>query len=134
MLGIRKGNAFRHVRPHHRAEAPGMGPAPVPDGAGWEPPVLTTVAVRQEGVGSLVDAIERHAAYLASSGELGRRRRERLERHTRRVVERALHARVWNAEGEAMLREGIIQVAGGATSPYQLAQAILARRGEVVTS
>ena len=129
MLGIRRGNAFRHVRAHHR---PGSAPPPDARSDGeWEPPVLTTVAVKNEGVEALVEAMERHVVFLAASGELARRRRARLERHTRQVVDRALHARVWNADGEAALQDGLIRVANGTTSPYQLAQEILARRGEV---
>src|SRR5437879_263995 len=54
MLGIRRGNAFRHVTPHHRADrgaAPSARP-PATEGESvrvrpsdaWEPPVLATVA------------------------------------------------------------------------------------------
>jgi LAO/AO transport system kinase len=129
MLGIRRGNAYRHVRAHHR---PGTPPAAVEATGAWEPPVLTTVAAKGEGVEPLVEAIERHATDLAASGELAIRRRTRLAQHTRRVVDRALHARVWNDEGEALLEEGLEGIARGTMSPYQLAQDILARRGEVV--
>ncbi len=45
--------------------------------AAWQPPVLSTVAVRGEGVGELVAALEAHRAYLDSSGEGARRARER---------------------------------------------------------
>jgi LAO/AO transport system kinase len=132
MLGIRQGNAYRHVRPHHRLAVSGAGAAasgpPV-----WDPPVLTTVATAAEGgVDDVVDAIERHAAALAVSGELAQRRTARLERHTRGVVERALRERVWNAAGEARLRDGMDSVAAGRMSPYQLAQDILARQKEAV--
>src|SRR5512134_831636 len=66
MLGIRRGNAFRHVAPHHRPSAPrtagGQG-RPESDGA-WEPPVLATVAVKGEGVDAVAGALDRHHAYL----------------------------------------------------------------------
>ncbi len=140
MLGIRRGNAFRHVAPHHR-------PPPVPGGSAgeraggsttagggagepgplWEPPALAVSAIRNEGIDTLVDAIERHAEYLRRSGELARRRRERLVRHTREVVDRGVRSLVWEeGGGEAALRAGLERVAGDRVNPYQLAHEILA--------
>jgi LAO/AO transport system kinase len=122
MLGIRKGNAFRHVAAHHRPARDGRD-----EGGGWEPPALTVSALNDTGVAELLDAIERHAAYLRDSGELERRRRARLERHTREVVDRALRRLVWEeGPGEDVLREGLNRLDRGETSPYALAGEILA--------
>ena len=52
----------------------------------WRPPVLEVVAAKGEGVDRLWEEIEHHHDYLASSGELERRRRERLEREFRSVL------------------------------------------------
>src|SRR5207253_1546021 len=67
MLGVRRGNAFRHVTPHH-----GRSTAKPPDRSGdeWEPPVLGAVASTGEGVDELVAALDRHYAYLQASGTL----------------------------------------------------------------
>ncbi len=127
MLGIRRGNAFRHVAPHHRP-SPRVKPQPVAvaDEAGWEPAVLPTVAITGEGVAGLVETIERHHEYLAASGELARRRRDRLARHTRAVVDRHLRQWVWeDGVGERVLAEGLEGVAAGTVSPYALAQRII---------
>src|SRR5216110_171012 len=77
MLGIRRGNAFRHVAPHHSPppqtgeDGGGRGKA-VEAGADatWEPPVLATVASRGEGIAELAAALDRHYAYLEASGRL----------------------------------------------------------------
>jgi LAO/AO transport system kinase len=130
MLGIRRGNAFRHVGAHHapagrRAGGPAGGRRDEEAGD-WEPPVLPTAAVHDEGVAALVDAVERHGAFLARTGELARRRQERLVRHTREVVERAVRRLVWvEAEGEAMLQAGLARIGTEGMSPYDLAQEIL---------
>jgi LAO/AO transport system kinase len=137
MLGIRRGNAFRHVGPHHtppggRADGrtvspdrPTAGPPDRPDA--WEPPVFLTVASKGEGVDEVVDAMERHATFLAASGDLVRRRRARLERLTRDVVDRTLRQLVWHGgRADATLAAGLDEVVRGETSPYQLAQAIVA--------
>lgn len=131
MLGIRRGNAFRHVAPHHRPTGePSAGPpARRGDGSaeGWEPPALLLAAVKDEGVEELVEAIERHAAELATTGELKRRRHARMARHTREVVDRALRHLVWEeGNGEEALRQGLERLATGTASPYELAQEILA--------
>ena len=134
MLGIRRGNAFRHVGAHHapaagrRAGAPAVeARAPGDEGESWEPPALQLAAVQDEGVAALVDAIERHASFLARTGELARRRQARTARHTREVVDRAVRQLVWvEGEGEAILQAGLARIATGGLTPYDLAQEILA--------
>lgn len=132
MLGIRQGNAFRHVGAHHRPDGSGRGGRkPVAEGTGWVPPVLATVASRGDGVAGLLDAIEAHGASLRASGELESRRRRRLERHTRDVVDRSLRQMVWqDGGGEQTLRAGLESVVRGTESPYELARRILAGLGD----
>jgi LAO/AO transport system kinase len=127
MLGIRRGNAFRHVTPHHRRDgtaraAGAAGAAP----EGWEAPVLGTVAATGEGVPALAAALERHAAYLETSGQLVARRRARLAARTRAVLERAV--RRWLTEAtraEELLAQRLDDVADGRKSPYDVAAEIL---------
>jgi len=132
MLGIRRGNAFRHVGAHHAPTAARRPAGPPPrrgeeGGGDWEPPVLQTAAIRDEGVDALVGAIDRHAAFLAETGELQRRRQVRLARHTREVVNRAVRQLVWvEGSGEAALEAGLARIAAGTVSPYDLAQEIIA--------
>jgi LAO/AO transport system kinase len=128
MLGIRRGNAFRHITPHHRPDAPTGGR---PDGAGhpsdsWEPPVLGTVASTGDGVDELAAALDRHYAYLQAGGRLAERRRQRLAARTRAVLERKL--RRWLLEAtrvEELLALRLDEVADGRRSPYDVAAEIL---------
>lgn len=132
-LGIRRGHAFRHVSPHHaprpQADGPIGGSKPVrPSGdpPSWEPPVLLTVAARGEGIVPLVEALDRHRAYLESSGMLHQRRRERLAERTRAAVNRALLQWVWaNSAAEAMLVEALDDMSAGKRNPYEVAAAIV---------
>jgi len=129
MLGIRRGNAYRHVGPHHGGFA---GPGTrEPDGAAgtaeWAPPVLKTAAAKGEGTEEAIDAVDGHWTFLASSGLLQERRRARLARHTREVVNRALSNLVWERwDGEAVLAAGLDDVVSGRLSPYRLARDIVA--------
>ncbi|HEX4961427.1 MAG TPA: methylmalonyl Co-A mutase-associated GTPase MeaB [Thermoanaerobaculia bacterium] len=56
----------------------------------WLPPILKTVASREEGIDRMLDAIERHREFLAASGEIERRRLS----HLRLRVETILKERV----------------------------------------
>ena len=120
MLGIRRGNAFRHVPAHHRSDRRAAGP---PD---WDPPVLAAVAVKGEGVRELAEALERHRASLQATGRLETRRRERLAERTRAVVNRALRHWIWaDTPAEALLGQALDGMAAGRRNPYDVAAEIL---------
>jgi LAO/AO transport system kinase len=122
MLGIRQGNAFRHVRAHHKAsDSLTVGPSDA-----WEAPVLTTVASKGEGIGDLVTALDRHHEYLATSGKLEERRKRRLAARTRAVVNRAIRQWVWDeTRAEDLLARRLDDVAAGTRSPYDVAAEVL---------
>ncbi len=153
-LGLRRGETFRHVPAHHGVDlrktagtgAQGhggttraRGAAPVPpsprasgggvDGAGlWEPPVSLTVAFRDEGVGDLAGALDRHFQAIEGSGELAARRRQRLERRMREVVDRALRRWIWSERGPRIaVEEALADVTAGRRSPYEAAAEIVER-------
>jgi LAO/AO transport system kinase len=56
----------------------------------WVPPIVETVAVKNENIDALIDAIERHAAYLEASGEGVRRRERRARQEVLRLTRRWL--------------------------------------------
>ena len=125
MLGLRRGNAFRHVAPHRT-------PGPRADGRTggqaeeWEPPVLATVASQGAGVDELAAALDRHYAYLETTGKLPERRRQRLAARTRAVLERSVQR--WVAEAtnaDELLARRLDDVTNGRRSPYDVAAEIL---------
>src|SRR5438034_10757417 len=135
MLGIRRGNAFAHVRPHHgRADGP-MGGGVVKNRPSahqpispseWEPPVLMTVASRGEGIAGLVEALEQHHQYLERTGKLAERRKRRLAARTRDVLNRAIRQWVWDeTKAEDLLARRLDDVAAGTRSPYEVAAEVL---------
>jgi LAO/AO transport system kinase len=142
-LGIRRGNAFRHVRAHHgradgqavrRAAGRSVGQGDRSFRAGsqsdrptvWEQPVNLTSAVKDEGLTDLIGALDRHHQWLEESGELEQRRRRRLLERTREVVDRATRKWVWEeTRAEQLINERLDEVAQGQVSPYELAQDVL---------
>jgi LAO/AO transport system kinase len=125
-LGIRAGNATRHVGAHHGRP---MLAAPESSGADsprWKQPVLGTVAPKGEGIAELVSAIDAHFAVLAASGLLAERRRGRLYDRTREVVDRATRQWLWQETGvEQAIRDRMDDVAAGRLSPYEVAAEVL---------
>ena len=130
MLGIRRGNAFAHITPHHnpRAAQDGSGRLreATPNADSWEAPVITTVASKGEGIQDLIAALERHHAYLEGSGKLDERRKRRLGARTRAVVSRAIRQWVWDeTRAEELVARRLDDVSAGTRSPYDVAAEVL---------
>lgn len=69
----------------------------------WIPPVLRAVATEGKGISELLQAIERHAAYLRSSGDWVRRERARLQTEFDLLLQETLVARfLANIASESM--------------------------------
>jgi len=92
----------------------------------WRPPIVQTVASSGEGVEALWAAVGEHRAYLERSGELARRREQRIVDELREIVvhrlERAAFART---QGEAFdgLRDDLL---ARRVDPYTAADRLLA--------
>ncbi|WP_307807927.1 methylmalonyl Co-A mutase-associated GTPase MeaB [Nocardioides xinjiangensis] len=96
-----------------------------PEGA-WRPPVLQTVASTGQGIDELLAEIERHAAWLAESGGLARRRTLRARREVEAIALATLRER-WGTDGGAALDTLADRVANGDVDPYAAADELLRR-------
>jgi GTPase len=129
-LGFKAGQTFRHVPAHHghgRSETPSHEP-PAAGNADWEPPVIATVAPRDEGVAGVGAALDRHFDFLGRSGGLEARRASQRQQRTRDVVERALRRWVFSPAGpRRALEQALADVASGRQSPYEAASGVVDR-------
>ena len=94
----------------------------------WRPPIVATVAAKQEGVEELWQAVADHRAHAESSGLLERRRRDRLTDEIRMIVARTLEREAYDrttTPGFEQLRD---EVVARRLDPYAAADQIL---GEV---
>lgn len=139
-IGLRAGQAFRHVKAHHgpavrrdggkAVSKPGHDVPPdrqtalPPD---WEPPVLPTIASQGDGVPELVAAMDRHFAAWSASGRLAERRAMRMQLRTREVVERAVRRWIWSDGQQEEMDAVMKDVAAGTRSPYEAAASLVAR-------
>jgi LAO/AO transport system kinase len=125
-LGIRRGNAFRNMSAHHGGRADGQAVVRPPDHPSWVPPVILTVAAKGDGVAELIEALDRHHAWLAASGTLDARRRRRLLDRTREVVERATRRWIWDeTRADERIAERLDEIVAGRVSPYEVAAEVL---------
>jgi LAO/AO transport system kinase len=95
-----------------------------PEGA-WRPPIVKTVAHRGEGVDEVVEEIERHRAWLESSGELARRRTRRARDEIEAIAVTALRRRWGDVHGRSELDDLAAAVAAGRSDPYSAADELL---------
>ena len=93
-------------------------------GTYWEPPVVMTVASTGEGLDELVDAIERHHLRLEQSGELLRRRSERLRAEIEAIVVEKAAERARRALDRGTIA-GEVDGDLSRVDPYNLADRIL---------
>ena len=140
MLGLRKGVSFGNVPAHHGVDLKRMNPARLAreaanaeDAAVWTPPVLSAVAVKNEGIDTIVTALDRHFAYLERSGTLRARRRERMRERVKDVVAQKVSDRLWKDQRTvAWLEEQLPSVADGKLTPFAVADRLLRESGELV--
>jgi len=83
----------------------------------WRPPIIKTVAARGEGIDEVVEALEKHHAWMEEHGVLAERRLARASHEVETIAVTALRERIGDLRGDrhlGALAERI--VAGGAGS------------------
>jgi LAO/AO transport system kinase len=91
----------------------------------WRPPIVKTVASRNEGMDELWDAICAHRAFLESDGRLSDRRDRRIREEIRSIVVERLYERAGQlCEGERF-EEVAASVASRSVDPYTAAEGLL---------
>src|SRR5262245_6005166 len=92
----------------------------------WKPPIIKTVASKNDGLDEVVTEIDRHHAWLESSGELAARRTTRARDEIEAIALTALRARWGDVHGRSELDDLAARVAAGESDPYAAAETLLA--------
>jgi len=97
-------------------------------GGGWRPPIVRTVAIRNEGIDEAVAAFESHGAFLASDPEGPRRLRRRARARLLALLEdrfrRTVHAQTPDRNG---LEAAVESLANRLEDPYAAAARVFER-------
>jgi LAO/AO transport system kinase len=96
-----------------------------PEGA-WRPPIVKTVASKGEGLDEVVTEVDRHHAWLETSGELVLRRTRRARDEIEAIALTALRARWGDVHGRSELDDLAAAVVAGESDPYAAAETLLA--------
>jgi len=130
MLDLRRTTATRGGQDHDSVHRMTRTAEEDPHEPGWwEPPIVKTVATRDEGVVELAEAVERHRAHLERTGErklreVARARATFLALLRDRLMQGALDRL---AEREGHLDDLAARIAARTADPYELADELAGR-------
>ncbi|OPZ51702.1 MAG: putative GTPase [bacterium ADurb.BinA028] len=92
----------------------------------WRPPVCKTVASRGEGLGEVMEAIDKHEAWLDATGTRHTRRLRRASDEIEAIALAALRARMGDLRAGHGIAEHAAAVVAGTTDPYAAADDVVA--------
>jgi LAO/AO transport system kinase len=91
----------------------------------WRPPVVKTVAARDEGVDEVLEAIDKHMEWLDRTGQLRARRVARAGDEIESIVLAALRRRMGNLRHHDSVDRLAADVVDGTSDPYTAADQVL---------
>ena len=92
----------------------------------WQPPIVKTIASRNEGIDDLMAALDKHQEWLEQSGRLDARRRVRAADEIEAIAVTELRTRMGDLRDGQLLDELAGQVVAGTTDPYAAADQLVA--------
>ncbi|WP_159773161.1 methylmalonyl Co-A mutase-associated GTPase MeaB [Streptomyces sp. HM190] len=92
----------------------------------WRPPIVKTVAARSEGVDEVVEALEKHRAWMEERGVLAERRLARAAREVETIAVTALRERIGDLHGDRRLSALAERIVEGTLDPYRAADELVA--------
>lgn len=101
----------------------GLGESRAP--GDWRPPIVKTVAARGEGVDEVVEALEKHRAWMEERGVLAERRRSRAAHEVETIAVTALRERIGDLRGDRRLDALAERIVSGETDPYRAADELV---------
>ncbi|MFD3531314.1 methylmalonyl Co-A mutase-associated GTPase MeaB [Streptomyces sp. NPDC058664] len=102
----------------------GLGEARAP--GDWRPPIVKTVAARGEGVDEVVEALEKHRAWMEEHGVLAERRRSRAAREVETIAVTALREKIGDLHGDRRLDALAERIVAGDLDPYAASDELVA--------
>ncbi|GGV00117.1 methylmalonyl Co-A mutase-associated GTPase MeaB [Streptomyces spectabilis] len=91
----------------------------------WRPPIVKTVAARGEGIDEVVEALEKHRAWMEERGVLASRRVSRAAREIETIAVTALRERISDLHGDVRLGALAERIVAGELDPYAAADSLV---------
>ncbi|MFD4142517.1 MULTISPECIES: methylmalonyl Co-A mutase-associated GTPase MeaB [unclassified Streptomyces] len=92
----------------------------------WRPPIVKTVAARNEGIDEVVEALEKHRAWMEEHGVLAERRARRAAHEVETIAVTALRERIGDLHGDRHLDALAQRIVAGELDPYTAADELVA--------
>jgi len=98
---------------------------PKGDSSAWKAPIVRTVASRGEGIDDVVEELDKHREWMATSGERDRRRQLRAEAEVEAITVEWVRERIGDIRGGGTLPELAKRVVAGELDPYAAAEELM---------
>ncbi|GAA1968183.1 methylmalonyl Co-A mutase-associated GTPase MeaB [Terrabacter lapilli] len=95
----------------------------------WRPPVVKAVASQKVGIDEVMEALDKHRAFVEENGELTRRRERRAADEIETIALAALRARFAHVAGHAGVVTLAREVLAGHLDPYAAADRLVEQLG-----
>ncbi|GAA3044657.1 hypothetical protein GCM10020000_25370 [Streptomyces olivoverticillatus] len=92
----------------------------------WRPPIVKTVAARSQGIDEVVEALEKHRAWMEEHGVLAERRLARAAHEVETIAVTTLRERIGDLRGDRHVAALAERVVGGELDPYTAADELVA--------
>ncbi|MFI6288184.1 methylmalonyl Co-A mutase-associated GTPase MeaB [Streptomyces sp. NPDC051018] len=92
----------------------------------WRPPIVKTVAARAEGIDEVVEALEKHRAWMEERGVLAGRRHRRAAGEVETIAVTRLRERISDLHGDRRLEALADRIVAGGLDPYAAADELVA--------
>ncbi|OEV05691.1 methylmalonyl Co-A mutase-associated GTPase MeaB [Streptomyces oceani] len=102
----------------------GLGEARAP--GDWRPPIVKTVAARDQGVDEVIEALDKHRAWMEEHGVLAERRSKRAAREAETIALTTLRERIGELRGGRRLDALAERIVSGSLDPYAAADELIA--------
>ncbi|MBV7244213.1 methylmalonyl Co-A mutase-associated GTPase MeaB [Streptomyces sp. MW-W600-10] len=92
----------------------------------WRPPIVKTVAARGQGTDEVVEALEKHRAWMEERGVLAERRTARAAHEVETIAVTALREKIADLRGDRRLHALAERIVAGTLDPYAAADELVA--------
>ncbi|MBL7958706.1 methylmalonyl Co-A mutase-associated GTPase MeaB [bacterium] len=94
------------------------------DEKSWLTPVIKTIATQKKGTKDVLERIEKHKEYLTSSGELRRRRKDRIQHELLRLIESRIRQQWTERDFVGKIQSHVEEIFSNKKSLYSVADTI----------
>lgn len=114
----------REQADHIRRDVEAMLELKTRENSAWLPKVIKAIAMQKIGIDEIVNEIEKHKTYISQTGELERRRKERIRHELLKLAEEKVRQQWDEKELKAKIETHVLEIHSNQKSIYAVAEAL----------